>query len=193
MVGAAQVAGILLALTSAAAAQQDFRVEGSCRDGYAHGAYELRDANGAMRAVGAFNRGKRTGSFLFWSATGAREAQLPFDEGALSGTAALWWPAAGGSEPGPRVEASYQRGKRNGPTRTWYASGKPEAELAYEDGELRAARATTESGRAMAEPAARAHALREAAADDARIAALLAMVDAHLPHCDPASDRLEKS
>jgi len=192
MVGAAQVAAVLLALIPAAAAQ-DFRVEGSCRDGAAHGFYELRDAKGTVRAVGAFNRGKRMGSFLFWSATGAREAHLPFDEDALSGTVALWWPSPASAEPRPRVEATYQHGKRNGATRTWYASGKPEAELAYEEGNLRAARATTESGKPLPESQARALAMREAADDDARIAALLALVDAHLPRCEPASDRLEKS
>ena len=191
MVGAAQVIAIFLAFSSIAAAQ-GFRVEGSCRDGYAHGQYELRDANGTVRAVGAFNRGKRMGSFLFWNANGAREAHLPFDEDVLAGTVALWWPAQRG-EPKPRVEASFARGKRAGATRSWYASGKPKAELNYEDGELRSATATAENGKALPDAQARALAAREAADEDARIAALMALVDAHLPRCDPASDRLEKS
>ena len=191
MVVAAKVAALLIALSSVAAAQ-DFRVEGTCRDGYAHGLYELRDAKGTVRAVGAFNRGKRMGSFLFWNERGAREAQLPFDDDVLSGTVALWWPAQRG-EPKPRVEASFVRGKRAGVTRTWHASGKPQAELAYEDGQLRSARATSEAGAPMPDADARALAAREAERDDARIASLLALVDSHLPLCEPASDRLEKS
>jgi len=191
VVVAAKIAALLFALSSVAAAQ-GYRVEGTCRDGYAHGLYELRDAKGTVRAVGAFNRGKRTGSFLFWNENGAREAQLPFDDDVLSGTVALWWPTPRG-EPKPRVEAAFVRGKRTGVTRTWYASGRPKSELNYEEGQLRSARATTESGASMPDADARAAAAREAGQDDARIASLLALVDSHLPRCDPASDRLEKS
>ena len=195
MVGAAQIAArfALAFALAASASAQDFRVEGSCRDGYPHGLYELRDGKGAVRAVGAFNRGKRTGSFLFWTAGGAREAQLPFDEDLLSGTVAMWWPAAPRAEARPRIEASYSRGKRAGTLRTWYASGKPKVELQFEAGELRAARASTEGGGRLAEAAARALAERETADADARIASLMALIDANLPHCEPASDRLEKT
>lgn len=191
MVGAAQVVALLIALTSAAVAQ-DFRVEASCRDGYAHGAYELRDANGVVRAVGAFNRGKRMGSFLFWNGEGIREAHLPFEEDVLNGTVALWWPARRG-EPKPRVEAPFVRGKRQGTTRTFFANGAPESELVYADGELRSANALSEAGKPIPEAQARTMAAREMREDDARIAGYLALVDAHLPRCDPASDRLEKS
>jgi len=195
VVVAAQIAARLaLALALASSAQaQGFRVEGSCRDGYAHGLYELRDDKGTVRAVGAFNRGKRTGSFLFWTATGAREAQLPFDEDILSGTVAMWWPAPPRGETRPRIEAAYVRGKRTGPFRTWYASGKPKAEMQYEAGELSAARATTEAGGRLPDAAARALAERESADADALLNSFMTLVDANLPHCEPASDRLEKS
>jgi antitoxin component YwqK of YwqJK toxin-antitoxin module len=191
VVDAAQVVALLVALTSTAAAQ-DFRVEASCRDGYVHGSYELRDGNGVVRAVGAFNRGKRMGSFLFWNGDGVREAHLPFDEDVLNGTVALWWPARRG-EPKPRVEAAFVRGKRQGTTRSFFANGSPQTELVYGDGELRSATALSEGGKPMPEAQARAIGAREASEDDARIAAYLALVDAHLPRCDPASDRLEKS
>ena len=193
--GAAQVAARLaLALALSTGAQAEgFRVEGSCRDGYAHGLYELRDDKGTVRAVGAFNRGKRTGSFLFWTASGAREAQLPFDEDILSGTVAMWWPAPPRGDARPRLEASYVRGKRTGPLRTWYASGKPKTETQYEAGELRAARAMTEAGGRLPDAAARALAERESADADALLGSLMSLVGANLPHCEPASDRLEKS
>src|SRR6185295_8574780 len=113
VVGAAQAMKVAplafgFALAATASAAQDFVVEGSCRDGQPHGSYELRDAKGAVRAVGAFNRGKRTGSFLFWSSNGARVAQLPFEDDVLSGTVALWWPPSGRDpDEKPKLEAVY--------------------------------------------------------------------------------------
>jgi hypothetical protein len=183
-----------LMLFAGTAASQPYAVEGSCRDGQPHGNYELRDASGAVRVVGAFNRGKRTGSFLFWSSTGARIAQLPFDDDVLSGTLALWWPApAKGAEQRPRLEATYAHGKLSGGKRSWYANGKLRAEFRYEQGALAAARAASESGRPLSDAEARALAARDAASDESLYASLLDTVTQHLPRCDPASDRLEKS
>jgi antitoxin component YwqK of YwqJK toxin-antitoxin module len=183
-----------LLLFAATAAAQPYAVEGSCREGQPHGNYELRDAAGAVRVVGAFNRGKRTGSFLFWSSTGARIALLPFEDDTLQGTLALWWPAAGkGAEARPKLEATYVHGKLSGTKRSWYANGKPRAEFRYEQGNLTAARAASESGRPLPEAEARALAARDAASDEALYASLLAIVTQHLPRCEPASDRLEKS
>jgi antitoxin component YwqK of YwqJK toxin-antitoxin module len=188
---AALAFGFTLAATASAA--QDFVVEGSCRDGQPHGNYELRDAKGAVRAVGAFNRGKRTGSFLFWSSNGARVAQLPFEEDALSGTVALWWPPSGRDpDEKPKLEAGYAHGRLTGTKRSWYPSGKMRAEARYDNGTLTGTRAYRENGKAMSDAEARALAARDFASDEALYASLLAIVGAHLPRCEPASDRLEK-
>ena len=199
MVGAQEVsrhlgvaAALLLAAGSAVA--QDYTVDASCRDGQPHGSYELRDARGVVRVVGAFNRGRRTGSFIFWNGAGVRVAHLPFDDDALSGTAALWYADKGTrDEPRMKVEAMYTRGRLNGSKRSWYPDGKPRAEFAYEDGVLRSALATSESGRPLPDSEARSLAARDMAADDAFYASLLDVVASHMPRCDPAGDRLEKA
>lgn len=183
-----------LLLAAGGAAAQDYTVDAGCRDGQPHGSYELRDARGVVRVVGAFNRGKRTGSFIFWSSAGVRIAHLPFDDDVLSGTAALWYADRGTrDEPRIKVEAMYTRGKLNGSKRSWYPDGKPRAEFTYEDGALRAATATSESGKSLPEAQARALAASDVAADDALYASLLEVVGSHLPRCDPAADRLEKA
>jgi antitoxin component YwqK of YwqJK toxin-antitoxin module len=187
-------AAVALLLAAASASGQDFTVDASCRDGQPHGGYELRDARGVVRVVGAFNRGRRTGSFIFWNSAGVRVAHLPFDDDALSGTAALWYADKGTrDEPRMKVEAMYTRGKLNGSKRSWYPDGKPRAEFTYEDGVLRSALATSESGGSLPESEARALAARDIAADDAFYASLLELVASHLPRCDPAADRLEKA
>jgi hypothetical protein len=184
---------VVVALASGAASAQAYVVEGSCRDGQPHGNYELRDASGNVRVVGAFNRGKRTGSFLFWSSTGARLAQLPFDEDVLSGTVALWWPApARDVEPRPKLEATYAHGRLSGTVRTWYPNGRSRSEFRYEEGVLTGARASSESGRTLSDTEARALATRDRASDEASFASMLGIVSANLPRCEPASDRLEK-
>ena len=113
MVGTAQaligVVATCIALVAAGAHAQGseaFVVDGSCRDGQPHGAYELRDAAGNVRVVGAFNRGKRMGSFLFWSGGGARIAQLPYDDDVLVGNVATWYPPARGREQAQKLEAA---------------------------------------------------------------------------------------
>jgi hypothetical protein len=188
----AQIARALLAAALLAAAGaaggQPYRAEGSCRDGLPHGNYELRDGNGKLRAIGAFNRGKRTGSFIFWSSDGARIAHLPFDDDALSGTLATWY-AEKGREPQRKLTAVYSHGKLNGDKRSWYANGRDRSQYRYERGELREASATAPSGQAFAEADARKLAQRDAAADDAFVASLLAIVRANPPRCDNTGDK----
>ncbi|MFO1397073.1 MAG: hypothetical protein U1F48_08425 [Burkholderiales bacterium] len=196
MVGAAEVARAVcacLALAAAGAGAQDFTVTGNCRDGLPHGAYELRGGGGQVRAVGAFNRGKRMGSFLFWTESGARLAQLPYDEDVLNGNVAAWYaPAARRAEQVQRLEANYAQGALAGPKRSWYTSGRDRTDLRYDAGTLAAARAFAENGNALAEADARALARRDEAADARFVETLEALVRSHLPRCDPASDRLEK-
>lgn len=182
-----------VALAASVAAAQDLTVEGGCRDGQPHGAYELRTAGGAPRVVGAFNRGRRTGTFLFWSGSGARVALLPFDDDALSGTVTLWYAAEGrGGEPRPRLEAAHAQGLPSGWQRSWYPNGRLRAEFRYERGTLVAAHAFSEQGRPLPEGDARALALRDTETNGRYVASLDALVRAHLPRCDPAADRLEK-
>lgn len=197
MVGAAQALSRLacagLALAAASAWAQDFTVAGSCREGLPHGAYELRGAGGQMRAVGAFNRGKRMGSFLFWSETGARVAQLPYDEDLLNGNVASWYlPSSRRAEQVQKSEANYAQGRLAGPKRSWYPNGRDRTELRYDAGTLGAARAFAENGKPLAEREARTLAARDEASDARAIEALETLVRTHLPRCEPASDRLEK-
>ncbi len=198
MVGKAQ--GLMVALVAAAALglaadsrAQAFVVEGSCRDGQAHGSYELRAAGGQVRVVGAFNRGHRTGSFLFWSGEGRRIAQLPYDDDVLSGTAALWYdPRGRDAEPQPRLEAAYVRSRLSGIKRSWHPNGRLRTELRYSAGDLGEARAFTDAGVPLPEVEARALAARDLATDATTFALLESMVRENLPRCDPASDRLER-
>jgi hypothetical protein len=181
------------ALLAASASAQNLAVEGGCRDGLPHGAYEVKGAGGQVRVVGAFSRGRRTGSFLFWSSAGVRIAQLPYDDDALSGTLALWHaPPGRGGEPVPKLEAVYAQGRLAGLKRSWYPDGRLRAEFRYDQGTLASARAFTESGKAMPDADARAMAERDLRTDDAFFASLDAMVRANLPRCEPATDRLEK-
>ena len=193
MVGAAQiarscVAAVALVIAGACVAQP-YNADGNCRDGLPHGNYELRDTKGKLRALGAFNRGKRTGSFIFWSSEGTRIAHLPFDDDVLSGTLATWYSANPGREPQRKLEAAYAHGKLNGDKRSWYQDGRLRAEYRYEKGELRDASATTPTGQALGEPDARSLAVRDAAADDAFVASLLALVAANPPRCDNTGDK----
>jgi hypothetical protein len=181
-----------LALLAPAAAQ-DLVIESSCREGQPHGAYELRSPGGQVRVVGAFNKGKRTGSFLFWSSRGVRIAQLPYDDGVLSGTLALWY--ANGertTEPSPKLEAGYAQGFLSGIKRSWYPNGRLRAEMRYDRGLLVEARAYAETGKPLPDAEARALAARDLETDEQFYASLDSIIRAHLPRCEPASDRLEK-
>ena len=192
MVGAAQVArvgvaAVAFALAGACAAQ--YTAHGSCRDGLPHGNYELRDAKGTLRVMGAFNRGKRTGSFIFWSSEGVRIAHLPFDDDVLSGTAATWYAMKSAPEPRRKLEAVYTRGQLNGDKRSWYPDGRLRAQYRYDKGELRAASGATPSGEPLDDAHARSLAQRDAASDDAFVSSLLEIVSANLPHCDGTGDK----
>lgn len=191
MVGAAQIARCVAAAAlcvAGACAAQPYTAEGGCRDGVPHGNYELRDANGQLRALGAFNRGRRTGSFIFWSSDGTRIAHLPFDDDVLSGTLATWY---GGKlrDPQRKVEAVYSHGKLNGDKRSWHANGRLRAEYRYERGELRGAKAASASGQPLSEAEARDLARSDAVADETFVASLLAIVAANPPRCESAGDR----
>lgn len=190
---AAVLALAALAAGASAVVAQNLVVEGSCRDGQPHGAYEVRGPGGQVRVVGAFNRGKRTGSFLFWSSAGSRVAQLPYDDDALSGTLAAWYrePDRTG-EPRPQFEATYAHGVPSGAQRSWYPNGRTRAEFRFDNGTVSEARAFSESGKALSDAEARALAANDQAADARFIASLEAIVRANLPHCEPSSDRLEK-
>jgi hypothetical protein len=197
VVGAAQAlirAGLAaLALGAAVAAAQDFVVEGACRDGQPHGAYELKGRQGEVRVVGAFNRGKRTGSFLFWSSAGARIAQLPYDDDLLNGMLAAWYlPRDRMATEVQKLEAGYAQGRLSGVTRSWFPDGRDRAEFRYRDGELVAASAFGANGKPLPAAEARALAARDLATDRRLIDSLEAIVRANLPRCEPAGDRLEK-
>ncbi|MFO1313487.1 MAG: hypothetical protein U1F41_15635 [Burkholderiales bacterium] len=170
-------------------AAQPFTAKGHCRDGQPHGVYELRDEKGTVRAVGAYNRGKRTGSFIFWSSGGVRIAHLPFEEDELSGTLAIWHAGRPGREPQRKLEASYRNGRLEGDKRSWYANGSARAEYRYENGVLRTASASTEAGKPLSEADARALAQRDEAIDHAFVMSLLAIVRDHPPRCDAAGDK----
>ena len=194
MVGATQVvlraavAAVAL-LAAGASLAQTYTAYGNCRDGLAHGSYELRDTKGTVRAVGAFNRGKRTGSFIFWSSDGVRIAHLPFDEDVLSGTLAMWYSGKPGREPQRKLEAAYSQGQLNGDKRSWFPNGHARSEYRYERGELRDASASTDGGKALTQADARALAQRDALTDDAFVASLLAIVAANPPRCEAAGDK----
>ena len=197
MVGAApaliRAALAAAALVSASAAAQDYVVEGACRDGQPHGAYELKGRQGEVRVVGAFNRGKRTGSFLFWSGAGARIAQLPYEDDVLNGMVAAWYlPRDRGAAEVQKLEAGYARGRLSGVTRSWLPDGRDRAEFRYRDGTLVAAAAFGTNGKALPAADARALAERDRATDQRFIESLEAIVRANLPRCEPANDRLEK-
>jgi antitoxin component YwqK of YwqJK toxin-antitoxin module len=182
-------AGALALAFAGACAAQPYSAEGHCREGLPHGNYELRDAGGTLRAIGAFNRGKRTGSFIFWSSEGVRIAHLPFDDDALSGTLATWYTGKSANEPQRKVEAAYSHGKLNGSKRSWYPNGRARAVYRYDKGELREASATDPDGKPLGAAEARSLAQRDAAADSAFIASLLAIVAANPPRCEASGDR----
>jgi hypothetical protein len=196
MVGKASRLSVAVALAALAAAAhaETFSVRGACRDGYAHGVYELRDAAGKLRAQGAFNRGARTSSFIFWTANGIRVAHIPYDDGAVSGTVALWYAQTlPGREARQKLEAAYAKGQRNGPTRSWFPNGRPRGEYAYENGTLTGAKAWNAVGVALGDDAARAQAARDAAEDAKFFASLDADVEANLPTCEAAASDGTKS
>ncbi|MBE7524594.1 MAG: hypothetical protein HS109_19815 [Burkholderiales bacterium] len=185
---AGEAARLIVLVAACAAASyghaQEFVVRGGCRDGSPHGIYELANAGGRVRAIGAFNLGKRTSSFLFWSPVGVRVAQIPYDEGVVSGTVALWYANAppGGDAPW-KLQASFSNGALDGPKRSWFPDGRLRGDYQYRRGTLVAAKAWTSAGAPLSEVAARAQAVKDLDDDARTYAALDAVVNAHLPHC----------
>lgn len=158
---------------------------GSCRDGAPNGAYELRIADGRLRVLGAFAKGKRTGTFLFWTASGARVAVIPYDDDAKTGTVALWYETASpGGEPRRKLESAYSGGVLHGLTRSWHANGNRRAEYRYERGELAAADAWGRSGEPLSSDAARRQAENDRRTDAAYYSRLEQRVAEHPPPCD---------
>ncbi len=88
-----------------------------------------------------------------------------------------------------QLEAVYSHGRLHGGKRSWYPNGRLRAEYRYEKGELREASASSEGGKALGDADARALAQRDAAADDAFVASLLAFVAANPPRCDASGEK----
>jgi antitoxin component YwqK of YwqJK toxin-antitoxin module len=174
-----------LALGASLAGAESLTVRGACRDGEAHGAWQLAAPDGKVRAIGAFAKGRRTGSFIFWNARGARIAHVPYEDEAKSGTLALWYDAAGREPAGPqRLEATYAHGRLHGVKRSWYRDGRLRAEYAYSEGRLVEAKAWDARGRPLPPDASRARAESDFASDEADYARLDALVEGHLPRCE---------
>jgi len=176
---------LALACGDASARRDDLLVDGACRDGFAHGRYELRSGSGALRVAGAFNHGKRTGSFIFWNGNGTRIAHIPYDDDLRNGTLATWYePRRRGGEATHRLESPWRRGVRDGLTRSWYPDGHRRLEAEYEGGRLVRATAWSDAGTRLDEAAAHRIAERDAVTGDAEYAELEALVRQHLPRCD---------
>ena len=183
--GTAALLVLLAALPAAARATAPLVAEGGCRDGEPNGAYTLRVADGRLRVAGAFARGHRTGTFVFWSDRGSRVAVVPYDDDRKTGTIAVWYPPSAPSADAPRKsESAYVDDRLHGEKRSWFASGKPRTRLRYERGQLVEARAWNAAGAPLSEAAARAQAVRDAAADEAFYATLEALVAEHRPNCE---------
>lgn len=181
----ALIVGVVAALASLSTVAQDLQVHAACRDGAAHGAYELRAADGQLRVAGAFNRGKRTGSFIFWSSGGVRVAHIPYDEDQVSGTLSLWFlQTYPRGDPAPKLQAAFAAGHRNGESRSWYPNGQPRAIYRYEMDVLAEVQAWSAVGAPLSESDARELALRDRDEDEKYYASLDAIVVAHRPVCE---------
>lgn len=160
-------------------------MQGNCRDGLPHGGWQLEARDGTLRALGAFNRGKRTGSFIFWNAAGVRIAHMPYEEDAKNGTLALWYQTASkGRDAQQRLEAVYSHGQLNGFVRIWHPDGRIRGEYAFAAGQLALARAWDARGRELAEPQARRQAENDIAVHDTYYQSLESLVSRHQPDCD---------
>jgi len=182
----ALLAALIVAAAGEAAAQA-FSAQSGCRDGVPHGAWQLHDAKGHMRVLGAFNRGRRTGSFIFWDENGVRIAHLPYEEDARNGTLALWHARAAQAEGPQRLEAAYAAGRLNGVVRAWDASGRIRGEYVYRDGTLVDAKAWDARGRELPPQAARGQASKDATANETYLRTLEALVARHARSCSAAT------
>lgn len=188
----ALLAAVLFVAAGEAAAQV-FSAQGGCRDGVPHGAWQLTDAKGHMRVLGAFNRGQRTGSFIFWDENGARIAHLPYEEGARNGTLALWHARAAQIEGPQRLEAVYAAGRLNGVVRAWDESGRIRGEYRYSAGTLVDAKAWDARARELPPQAARAQAMKDAAANETYLRTLETQVSRHARACGAGTSSTQAS
>lgn len=172
------------------AAASSLAVQGACRDGVPHGAWQVTDANGRPRVLGAFNRGKRTGSFIYWNAAGVRIAHLPYEEDARNGTLALWYQTpTKGLDAQQRLEAVYSSGQLNGLVRIWNPDGRVRGEYVYAGGQLAGARAWDARGRDLPEAQARAQAEKDVAVHEAYQQTLETLVAQHARGCGGAAPK----
>jgi hypothetical protein len=179
---------VALLLTATNAQAQTFAVQGACRDGVPHGAWQLTDAKGRLRVLGAFNRGKRTGSFIYWNGSGVRIAHMPYEEGARNGTLALWYQTpTKGLDAQQRLEAVYTSGQLNGFVRIWNPDGRVRGEYLYAGGLLAGAKAWDARGRELPEAQARAQAERDVVAHETYQVTLESLVARHAPACGSAA------
>ena len=187
MKGAVAAAVLFAAVGASADAPQSLPtwvVDGNCRDGEPQGPYQLRATDGQLRAVGAFNDGKRTSSFIFWSRDGVRAAHIPYDDGVRNGTVATWYAGEAGREPPRRFESAWRQGRRDGLTRSWYADGHRRSETEYAAGEIVRTIGWSDTGERLSDAAARDLARREEAEADAEYDGFDRLVREHLPRCD---------
>ena len=173
--GAALAAHVVAASATGATA--------GCRDGRAHGPYQLRSDSGQLRIAGAFNEGTRTGSFIFWRENGVREAHVPYDNGLRNGTVATWYDGPPDREPVRHVESAWRHGVRDGMTRTWYPDGRRRSETEYAKGRIVASAGWTDAGEPLPDAAARERAQADERAADAEYAQRNALVADHMPGC----------
>jgi hypothetical protein len=179
-------ASVLLALLAfgTSTTAQTLKADGNCRDGQPHGAWQLADASGNLRVLGAFSRGKRTGSFIHWTSGGVRIAHIPYEEDARNGTLALWYamPAKDGQGP-QRLEAIYAAGKLNGNVRVWDREGRLRGDYRYAAGVLVDVAAWDARGRPLPAQQARAQAEQDVARSEADQGDLEQLVDRYARGC----------
>lgn len=160
-------------------------VRGACRDGQPNGAYELRDRDGQLRALGAFHAGKPTGTFIFWNDAGGRLAAIPYDDGVRNGTIATWH--IGGKPPrerGRKLELPVVRGEAQGVMRAWHPNGQLHAEAEFVHGRPVRVVAWDAAGRELV-PAQASRAVRdELMGSETNLARLERLVSGHLPVCE---------
>jgi len=98
---------------------------------------------------------------------------------------ALWYSAgSAASEPRPKLEAVYARGRHAGSARSWYPDGRARAEYRYDQGNLAEARAWNPKGAPLPDAEARALAERDFATDDDYYASLETIVRDNPPMCE---------
>jgi hypothetical protein len=175
---------LLAAVAASASTGDELTAWGPCREGLPNGPYELHDATGRLRAVGAFHMGRRAGTFIFWTRAGSRLAVVPYDEDERTGTVALWYePARTGADAVRRLEAPHVRGQLHGVKRSWHPNGRRRAEFRYEHGRLAEARAWDADARPLTARDAEALAARDEKAEAEILRSLERLVREHTAAC----------